>query len=130
MHIALAVQPHRPELRIGAVGLGIFGQAKAELGIEVVTRLHVGREAIEMIDALDARALMRGVFLQHAFGLVHLRIEVERHAEDVGGAQRTALVRQLRERGRQVAAAEPEGGAVEIFFAGELEAERMRLGRA
>ena len=33
-------------------------------------------------------------------------------------------------RGRQVAAAEPERGAVEIFFAGELEAERMRLAGA
>ena len=83
-----------------------------------------------MIDALDARALVRGVFLQHAFGTVHPRIEVERHAEDVGGAQRPALVRQLRKRCRQVAAAEPECGAVEIFFAGELEAERMRLAAA
>ena len=82
-----------------------------------------------MIDALDARALMGGVLLQHAFGSVHPRIEVERHAERVGGAQGAALVRQLRKRGRQIAAAEPECGAVEIFFAGELEAERAPAAR-
>ena len=63
-------------------------------------------------------------------GLIHLRVEVERHAEHVGGAQGAALMRQIRKRGRQVAAAEPEGGAVEVFFAGELEAERAHVGLA
>ena len=47
---------------------------------------------------------------------------------DVGGAQRAALVRHIGKRGRQVAAAEPDGGAVEVVFARELEAERVRVG--
>ncbi len=56
---------------IGIVGLGVFGQAEAELGVEVVGRLHVGREAVDVVDALDARALVGGVSAQHALGLVH-----------------------------------------------------------
>ena len=130
MHVALAMHPHRPELGIVAVGLGVFGEAETKLGVEVVARLHVGREAVEMIDTLDARALMGAVVLQHGSRLIHMRVEIERHAENIGGAQRPALMRQIRERGRQVAAAEPERRAVEILFARELEAERAHLGRA
>ena len=44
--------------------------------------------------------------------------------------KRAALMRQIRERSRQVAAAKPESGAVEVFLAGELEAERVHLGLA
>ncbi len=83
VHIALAMHPHRPELGVGAVGLGVFGEPEAELAIEIVARLHVRREAVEMVDALDARALMVAVLLQHAFRLIHLRIEIERHAEHI-----------------------------------------------
>jgi len=55
MDVALAVQPHRPEPRIAAiVGLGVFGQAEAQLSVEIVRRLHVRREAVDVIDALDA----------------------------------------------------------------------------
>ena len=45
--------------------------------------------------------------------------------------KRAALVRQIRKRGRQIAAAEPERGAVEVFLARKLEAERahVRLAR-
>ena len=125
--VALAVQPHRPELADrGVVGLGVFGQAEAELGVEVVARLHVGREAVDVVDALDAGALVGGIALQHALALVHLEIEVERHAGDVGGAQRAALVGHFGKRRRQVAAREPVGGAVEVLLARELEAERVR----
>ena len=124
--VALAVQPHRPELGIaGVVGLGVFGQAEAELGVEVVARLHVGREAVDVVDALDAGALIGGIALQHALALVHLEIEVERHAGDVGGAERAALVRHLGKRGGQIAALEPVGGAVEVVLARHLEAERL-----
>ena len=66
--------------------------------------------------------------LQHRFGPIHLRVKVERHAERIGGAQGSALMRQFRERRRQIAAAEPEGGAVEVFLAGELVAERPGVG--
>ena len=83
-----------------------------------------------MIDALDARALIGRVFLQHGWALIHLRIEVERRAENVGGAQGAALMRHVGERGRQVAAGEPGRGAVDIIFAGELEAERAHVGVA
>ena len=130
MDIALALQPHRPELWIGAVGLGIFGEAEAERRIEVVARLHVRREAVEMIDALDARALIGRVFLQHGWALIHLRIEIERRAENVGGAQGAALIRHVRERGRQIAAGEPGCGAIDVVFTGELEAERAHVGVA
>ena len=65
---APALHPHGPELRIGAFGLGRLGEAEAELGVEVVGRLHVGREAVDVVDALDARALVGRVFLQHRAG--------------------------------------------------------------
>ena len=130
VHVALAMHPHRPELGFVAVSLGVFGEAKAKLTVEIVARLHVGREAIEMIDALDARALVRAVLLKHGFGVVHLRVKVERHAEDIGGAQRAALVRQVGKRGRQVAAAEPGGGTVDILLARKLEPERAHVGLA
>ena len=45
----------------------------------------------------------------------------------IRGSQRAALERHLGERGREVPAREPGGGAVEIVFAGELEAERMDI---
>ncbi len=95
VHIAFAVQPNRPKLRIGAVGLGIFGETEAKLGIEVIARLHIGREAVEMVDALDAGAMISAVFLQHRWRLIHPGIEFERHAERVGGAQRAALMGRL-----------------------------------
>jgi hypothetical protein len=129
--VALAVQPHRPKLGIGVVGLGVFGELEADVGVEVVARLHVRREAVEMVDALNAGALIGGVFLQHALGLLHAEAKIQRHAEDIRGAQRAALVRQLRERDREILAAEPEGGAVQVLLARHLEAERVsrRLAR-
>ena len=78
-------QPPR-SLGIDVVGLGVFGEAEAELGVEVVARLHIGREAVDMVDALDARALVGGVALQHALALIHPEVEVERHAGEIGGA--------------------------------------------
>jgi hypothetical protein len=84
-----------------------------------------------MVDALDARALVRRIALQHRGRLVHLEIEVERHAEGVGGAQRAALERHLGKRDRQVAGAKPGGGAVDVVLARQLESERRdgRLAR-
>src|ERR1700733_9882005 len=129
--VALAVHPYGPELGVGVVGLGIFGEPEAELAIEIVALLHVGREAIEMVDALNAGAKMVAILLQHAGGLVHLHVKIERHPERIGGAQRAPLMRQIRERCRQVAAIEPERGAVEVLLAGKLKAERpdIRLRR-
>ena len=63
-------------------------------------------------------------------GLIHPRVEVERRAENVGGTQGAALMRHVRKRGRQVAAGEPGRGAVDVVFAGELEAERTHVGFA
>jgi hypothetical protein len=83
-----------------------------------------------MVDALDAGALIGGVALQHAFGLLHPDIEIERQAVDVRGTQGAALMRNVREGGRQVPAAEPDGGAVEIFLAGDLETDSLDLGLA
>ncbi len=114
---AAALHPHRPELRIGAFGLGRLGEAEAELGIEVVGGLHVGREAVDVVDALDARALIGGVFLQHRGHAIHPEIEIDRHADRIVEAQRAALERHVRPRHRQLAALEPGGGLVEILFA-------------
>ncbi len=104
----------------------VFGEAEAELGIEIVGGLHVGREAVDVVDALDARALIGRIFLQHRGHAIHLEIEIERHADRIGGAQRAALERHVRPRHRQVARVEPFGGLVEIVFAADLEAERER----
>ena len=78
-----------------------------------------------MIDALDPGTLIRCVLPQHAFGLIHAGIEVERRAERVAGAQGPALKRHLRERGRQALAGEPERRPVEVFLARQFEAERL-----
>ena len=122
--VALALQPHRPELGVVAVGLGVFGEAEAKLGVEIIARLHVGREAVEMVDSLDARALIGGVLLQHALALIHFEVEFERHAEGIAGAQRTPLMGGVAERGGQTFGAEPMGRSVEIVLARHLEAER------
>src|SRR5580658_3557958 len=127
VHITFAVHPHRPKLCVVTVGFGVLGQAETEFTVKVIALLYVRREAIEMIDALNPRAAMRFIFLQHTFGSIHLRAEVERHAQRVGGPQGTALVRNLREGGRQVAAAEPECGAIEILFACNPKTERADL---
>jgi hypothetical protein len=55
--VAFAVQPHGPQLGVVLVGLGIFGEAESDLGVEIVARLDVGGEAIDVVDALNARAL-------------------------------------------------------------------------
>src|SRR5712664_1519992 len=123
--VALAVQPHGPQLGVVLVGLGIFGEAESDLGIEIGARLDVGGEAIDVVDALNARAPMGGIVLEHRRDLVHSRIEFERGPERVGGAQRAALVWNIRKCHREVAAREPRGGLVEVGFARELEGERM-----
>jgi hypothetical protein len=87
---------------------------------EVVARLHVRREAIDMVNALDARALVGGVALQHAFALVHADIKVERGAVRIDSAQRPPLERNLREARRQSFAFEPESGAIEVVLAASL----------
>ena len=83
-----------------------------------------------MIDALDARALVGCVFLQHGRRLVHLRIKLDRRAERVRRPQRSALMRQVGKRSRQIAAGKPEGGAVEVVFAAELETQSPHIGLA
>ena len=83
-----------------------------------------------MIDTLDTRALMRRVFLQHRRTPVHGGVEVERHAEVIRRAQRAALIRQVRERRRQVAAAKPGFGAIKVVLAREFETERAHVGLA
>src|SRR5262245_26086137 len=80
VHIALAVHPNRPQQRVGIVGFGVLSEAEADLMKEVVARLDVRRETIDMVNALDARALVGGVALQHAFALVHAEIKIERGA--------------------------------------------------
>ncbi len=124
------MHPHRPQPGIGIIGLGVLGEPEADVGIEIVARLHVRREAVEMIDALDAGAAIGGIFLQHVLGLAHAETEIQWHAEDIGGAQRAALVRQLRERDREILAAEPECGAVEVLLARHLESEGVHGGLA
>ncbi len=123
---AAALHPHRPELRIGTFGLGRLGEAEAELDVEVVGRLNVRREAIDVVDALDARALVCRILLQHRGHAVHLEIEIERHADRIDGAQRAPLKRHVRPRHGQLARGKPFGGLVEILFAGDLEADRER----
>ncbi len=87
---AAPLHPHRPELRVGAFGLGRLGEAKAEFGVEIVGFLHVRREAVDVIDALDARALIGRILLQHRFDAIHPEIEVDRHADRIDGAQACA----------------------------------------
>src|SRR5262245_48167326 len=125
MDVALAVHPHGPQLGIVLVGLGIFGEAESDLGIEIVARLDVGSEAIDMVDALNPSAPMDRITLEHRWHLIHPHVEFERGPELVGGAQGAALVRNSRKRHREIAAREPSCGAVEVGFARELEAERM-----
>src|SRR5712671_4843248 len=123
MNVALAVYPHCPELRRIVLGLGIFGEAEAETRVEVVRSLHVGREAIEVVDALDARAAVRRIALQHRGRLLHAEIEIERHPEGVGRSQRAALMWQVGEGDRQVLRPEPGRGALDVIMARELESE-------
>ena len=80
-----------------------------------------------MIDALDARALIGGIVLQHALRVIHLRVEIQRHAQHIRGPKGAALMRQIRKRGRQVAAAEPERGAVEILLTCKFVTERANI---
>src|SRR5581483_1412161 len=130
VHVALAVHPDRPKLCVVAISFGVFGQAETEITIKIVTLLYVGRETVEMIDPLDTRTPMLPVFLQHAFRAIHLGTEVERHAQRVSGPQGAALVRYIRKGGRQVSAAEPERGAIQILFARHPKTERGDLGLA
>jgi hypothetical protein len=123
--VALAVQPHGPQLGVILVGLGIFGEAESDLSVETVARLDVGGEAINVVDALDARAAMDRIALEHGGDLIHPRVEFERGPELVGGAQGAALVRDIRKCHREVAAREPCRRLVEVGLAGELEAERL-----
>src|ERR1700683_3578858 len=92
VHITFAMHPHRPKLCVVTVGFGVLSQAEAEFPIKIIALLYVRRKAIEMVDALNARAAMRFIFLQHAFSSIHLCTEVERHAQRVGGPQGAALV--------------------------------------
>src|ERR1700733_3245970 len=130
VHIAFAVHPYRPKLRVVTVRFGVLGQAETEFAIKIIALLDVRREAIEMVDALNPRAAMRFIFLQHAFSSIHFGAEVERHAQRIGGPQGAALVRYIRKGGRQVAAAEPERGAIEILFARNPKTERADLSLA
>src|SRR5882724_3423415 len=100
---APALHPYGPELRIGAFGLGRLGEAEAELGVEIIGRLNVRREAVDVVDALDARALVERVFLQHRADAVHLEVEVDRHADRIEGAQCASLERYFGPRYRQLA---------------------------
>ena len=52
VHAALAVHPGCRDARLGAVALGIFGQAEAERCIEFDRCLHVAGEEVEVVDAL------------------------------------------------------------------------------
>jgi hypothetical protein len=121
---AAALHPYRPEFRVCAFGFGGLGEAEAELSVEIVGCLHVGREAVDVIDALDPRALVGRVLLQHRFHAIHLEVEVDRHADRIDRAQRAALERHIWPRHRQLAALEPCGGLVEILLAADLEADR------
>ena len=47
---------------------------------------HGERNEQAVIDALNARAQMIAVMLQHGGGLLHPHVEVERHSERVGRA--------------------------------------------
>ena len=81
-----------------------------------------------MVDALDARAPIGGVALQHRGGLLHADIELERHSVRIDRPQGAALERHLGERGGQAQAGEPGGRAIEILLARHLEAEGMDAG--
>ena len=59
VHIAFAVHPYRPKLCVVTVRFGVLGQAETELTVKVIALLDVRREAIKMVDALNARAAMR-----------------------------------------------------------------------
>ena len=79
----------------GKVWDELLGQPEAELGVEIVGLLYVGRETIDVVDALDARALIAGIALQHPLALIHLEIEFERHAGDVGDGAEPRRQRRL-----------------------------------
>ena len=96
-----------------------------------MARLHVGREAVDVVDALDLGAAVGAVFLQHARQLIHGEVKFERHAERVGCRERAPLEGLLHETMRELPLAKKPGGLVELFFRGELETERfdVRVGR-
>jgi len=81
-----------------------------------------------VVDALDARAPVRRIALQHRRHLLHPEIEVERHAEGVGRSQRAALMGQLGKRDRQVLRPEPVGGALDVSSLASLKPSAATVG--
>ena len=101
VYAALSVHPHGPQLA-SAFGGRVFGRAEAQLVVEVVAGLHVGREAVDMVDALDFGAAIGAVFLQHRGQLIHREVEFERHAQGIGRGQAATLKGLLDEAVRQL----------------------------
>jgi len=97
VHIALAMQPGRGHAAVRPVLFRIFGEAKAEPGVEVDGVLYLGREYVEMIDALRVAAAVKIVAAQQMRALLHGRIELDPETEGVGKLQGTALERWLGE---------------------------------
>ena len=80
--VAFAMHPHRPQLRIIIFGNGVLRGAKAQIERpEVVAGLHVGGEAVEMVDALGMAAAIDAIFLQHPLRLGKFVAEFQRHAK-------------------------------------------------
>ncbi len=112
---------------VGAILLGVLGEAEAERRVEVDGALHLRRKHIEVVEPLRLHAFVAAVLAQQGRALFHLEVELERQAARIERAQCAALERCLDEGVLRAQRLEEVRGLVEVLLARDLEAEMPRV---